>query len=98
MQNWASKCKTLGKLHEFRHGDWENIQEFMTRICDVYSEIEDLEITINKVIMIQLLNTFDTFFVQFPGILSHKAGKKEKLSILESLAQSLEDEKHQMKN
>ena len=48
LQNWASKWNTLGKLHEIRHGDCKNIQEFMTKIRDVKSEIEDLEITMDE--------------------------------------------------
>ncbi len=35
LQNWASKWKSLGKLHKVQDGDWKNIQEFMTKIRDV---------------------------------------------------------------
>ena len=98
LQNWASKWNTLGKLHEIRHGDCKNIQEFMTKIRDVKSEIEDLEITIDEAITIQVLNSLDSSFAQFLGILSHEAREKEKLPTLESLAKSLEDEELRMKN
>ena len=98
LQNWASKWNTLGKLHEIRHSDCKNIQEFMTKIRDVKSEIEDLEITIDEAITIQVLNSLDSSFAQFLGILSHEAREKEKLPTLESLAKSLEDEELRMKN
>ena len=62
LQNWASKWNTLGKLHEIRHGDCKNIQEFMTKIRDVKSEIEDLEITIDEAITIQVFNSLNSSF------------------------------------
>lgn len=70
----------------------------MTIIRDVKSEIEDLEITIDEAIIIQILNFLDSSFVQFLGILSHEAREKEKLPILKSLAKSLEDKELRMKN
>ena len=70
----------------------------MTKIQDVKSEIEDLEITIDEAITIQVLNSLDSSFAQFLGILGHKAREKEKLPILESLAKSLEDKELWMKN
>ena len=69
----------------------------MTKIRDVRSEIEDLEITMDEAITIQVLNSLDSSFAQFLGILSHEARKKEELPILESLAKSLEDEELRMK-
>ena len=44
-QNWASKWNTIEKLHKIRHCDCKNIQEFMMKIQDVKSEIDELEIT-----------------------------------------------------
>ena len=70
----------------------------MTKIWDVKSEIEDLEITINKTITIQVMNSLDSSFTQFSGILSHDAREKDKLSTLKNLARSLEDEELRMKN
>lgn len=49
----------------------------MTKICDVKSKIEHLEITINKAITISILNSLDSFFAWFLCILSHKARKKK---------------------
>ena len=69
----------------------------MTKICDMKYEIEDLGITMDEAITIQVLNSFDSFFAQFFGILSHKARQKQKLPTLESLAKSLEDEELRMK-
>lgn len=97
LQNWASKWNTLGKLHEIQHVDCKNIQEFMTKIRDVKSEIEDLEITMDEAITIQVLNSLDSSFAQFLGILSHEAREKDKLPTLENLVKSLEDEELQMK-
>lgn len=37
----------------------------MTKIRDVKSEIEDLDITMDEAITIQVLNSFDSFFAQF---------------------------------
>ncbi len=76
LQNQASKWNTLGKLNEIRHGDCKNIQEFMSKICDVKSEIEDLEITIDEAIKIQVLNSLDSSFAKFFSILSHEAREK----------------------
>ena len=70
----------------------------MTKIRHVTSEIEDLEITMDEAITIQVLNSVNSFLAQFYGILSHEAREKEKLSTLESLAKSLEDEELWMKN
>ncbi len=61
----------------------------MTQICDVRSEIENLEITMNEAVTIQVLNSFNSSFAQFLGILSHEAGETEQLPTLESLAKSL---------
>ncbi len=70
----------------------------MTKIRDVRSEIEDLEITMDEAVTIQVLNSLDFFFAKFLGILSNEAREKEKLPTLESLAKSLEDEELRMKN
>ena len=98
LPNWVSKWNTLEKLHEIRHGDCKNIQEFITKIQDVKSEIKDLEITMDEAITIQVLNSLDSSFAQFLGILSHEAREKDKLPTFENLAKSLEDKELRMKN
>ena len=98
LKNWASIWNTLGKLHEIWHGDCKNIHEFMTKIRDVKSEIEDLEITMDEAITIQVLNSLDSSFARFLDILSHKAREKKKLPTLKSFAKSLKDEELQIKN
>ena len=70
----------------------------MTRIRDVKSEIENLEITMNEAITIQVLNSLDSSFAKFLGILSHETREKNKLSTLENLVKSLEDKELRMKN
>ena len=70
----------------------------MTEIRNVKSEIEDLEITMDEAITIQVLNCLDSSFAQFFGILSHEAREKEQLPKLENLAKSLEDEELRMRN
>ncbi len=70
----------------------------MNKICEVKSEIEDLKITMDEIITIQVPNSFDSFFAQFLDILSHEAREKKKLPKLETLAKSLEDDKLQIKN
>ena len=54
-------------------------------IRDVKSKIEDLEIIIDEAITIQVLNSLDSAFAQFFGILSYEARDKEKLSTLKNL-------------
>lgn len=46
----------LDKLHKIWHEDCKMIQEFITKIRDVKSEIKNFDITINKAIIIQILN------------------------------------------
>lgn len=70
----------------------------MTKIRDIKSKIEDRGITIDEVIIIQVLNLRDSSFPQFLDILSYKAKKKAKLHILKSLTKFLKDEEPQMKN
>ena len=70
----------------------------MTKIRNVKSEIEDLGITIDEVITIQILNSLGSSFTRFLGLLSHKARETEKFLLLESLAKSLEDKELWMKN
>lgn len=82
---------TLGKLYEIWHNDSKNIQEFITKIRDVKSAIKNLEITIDKAIKIQVLNSIDFLFAQFFEILNHNAREKEKLFLVENLAKSLKD-------
>lgn len=94
----ATKLNTLGKLHEIWHDDCKNIQGFITKIRDVKLEIEDLKITIDKAITIQVLNSLDSSFTQYLGILNHEAREIERLPTLKNLAKSLKDEKLQMKN
>lgn len=60
----------------------------MIKICDIKFEIKDLEITIDKTIIIQVI----TFFIQFLGILSHKV-KQKKLFVPKNFAKSLKNEK-----
>ncbi len=49
-------------------------------------------------ITIQVLNSLDSSFTLFLGILSHEDREKAKLSTLGSLAKSLEDKELRMKN
>lgn len=70
----------------------------MTKIWDVKSEIENLEITMDETIMIQVLNSLNFSFAQFLGILSHEAREKDKLLTFESPAKSFKDEELWMKN
>lgn len=70
----------------------------MTKICNIKSEIKDLGITIDKAIIIQVLNFFDTSFMLFFGILSHKIREKEKLLLVESHTKFLENQKLEIKN
>lgn len=62
------------------------------------SEIEDLGITIDEEITIQVFNSLDLTFTQFFGISSREARHKTKPPTLESLAKSLEDKELQMRN
>lgn len=98
LQNWAFKWNTLGKLYKIHHEDCKNIPEFMTKTCNIKSAIKDLQITIDEAITIQVLNSLNSFFTQFLGILCYKAKKKAVLLILENLAKCLEDKKLQMRN
>lgn len=70
----------------------------MTKIRDIKFKIEDLGITINETITIQVLNSLDSSFRQFLGILSYKTREKEIFLTLESQAKSLKDKKLWMKN
>ena len=70
----------------------------MTKIRDVKSEIEDLEITMDEVITIKVLNCLDPSFPQFLGIFSHEAREKKQLHKLKNSAKSLEDKELQMRN
>ncbi len=70
----------------------------MTKIRDVKSEIEHLEITMDEAIMIQVLKCLECSFAQFPCIPSHKAREEEKLPKLENLAQSLKDKELRRRN
>lgn len=80
------------------HNDCKNIYEFITKIWDFKSEIDDLKITIDEAIKIQVLNFFDPSFSQFFAILSHEGRKIDKLLTLENLAKFLEDKELRMKN
>lgn len=55
------------------------------------SKIKDLKISINKATTIHILNLFHLYFAKYLDTLSYKARKKEKFSILESLAKLLEN-------
>lgn len=85
-------------MHKIQHGDCKNIQVFITKIRDIRSEIEDLEITIDEAITVQILNSLDLFFIQFFAILSHKAREKAKLFTFENLVKSLDNKEFWMKN
>lgn len=50
----------------------------MTKIRDVKLKIEDLKITMDKAIIIQVLNFDNFFFTQFLDILSHEARERNK--------------------
>ena len=64
----------------------------MTKIRNVKSEIEDLQITMDEAIIIQVLNSLNSSFTPFLDILSHETREKAVLLTLENLAKSLEDE------
>lgn len=63
----------------------------MTKIRNIKSKIEVLDITMDKAITIQVFNYLDLFFAQFFSILSYEAREKEKPPTFESLAKLLKD-------
>lgn len=70
----------------------------MTIIYNIKSEIEQLDIIIDKTITIQVFNFLDLSFALFLSILSHEARKKKKLSIFKSLNKLLGKQKFKIKN
>lgn len=70
----------------------------MTKIRDIKSEIENLNITIDKAITIWDLNSLNLFFVQFVCILSYKTKEKEKLFTLKSITKLLKNKELKIKN
>lgn len=70
----------------------------MTKMQDIKLKIQDLKITMDEAITIQVLNFLAFFFIQFLDTLSYKARKKDKLLILENLAKFLKVKKLQIKN
>lgn len=69
----------------------------MTKIRNVKCEIEDLGITIDVTITIQVFNSFDFLFAQFLSIFNHK-DRKKMFFILKSPTKFLENAKLQIKN
>lgn len=57
----------------------------MTKIRDVNSEIKALDIAIDKAIIIQVLNSVNSYFAQFVGILSHEVREKKSFILLKVL-------------
>ena len=99
LQNFASKLNTLGKLHVIQHSKCRNITDYMSQIKDVQSEIDNLKISMDDVIVIYaLLNSLDFQFCAYFIILNYKARQKEKLHTLPKLTKSLEDEELRLKN
>lgn len=70
----------------------------MSQIKDAQSEIEDLKISMNNLILIYALNNFDFQFRPYLTILNHKARQKARLPTLSKLTMNLEDEKLGLKN
>ncbi len=62
------------------------------------SKIKHLKISIDEAIKFQVLNSLNSSFAQFLGILSHKAREKAKLPIFESLTKLFQKEELWMKN
>ncbi len=92
LQNFASKWNALDKLHAIQHKECKNVAEYMSRIKDASTEIEDLKISISEAVVIHALNNFDSHFRPYLAILSHNAWEKEKLPTLSELTKTLEDE------
>lgn len=91
-QSWASKWNTLVKLHSIHQRDCANVAEFISKIRDVTSEINDLNITIDEAIILHTLTSLDTQFNPCLAILSLDAREKEQLPTLGILSRTLEDE------
>ena len=70
----------------------------MTKICVIKFEIEDLHITMDEAITIQVFNFLDSFFTQFLDILCYKTREKTVLPTFENLAKSWKDKELQIKN
>ena len=70
----------------------------MTKIYNIKSKIEDLKTIIDKSITIWVFNSFDSSFIHFLGIVSHKTREKNKLSILEKLTKFLKNKELWIKN
>ena len=69
----------------------------MSRIKDASAEIDDLKISISKLVVIHPLNNLDLYFWLYLAMLSHYVQKKEKLLTLGELTKTLEDEEIRVK-
>ena len=98
LQNFASKWSALGKLHAIRHSEYKNVAKYMSRIKDVSTEIEDLQISISEAVVIHALNNLDSHFWPYLAILSHDAREKEKLLTLSELTKALEEVQMRLSN
>lgn len=98
LQNFASKCNALDKLHAIRHSECKNVTEYMNRIKDASTEIEDLKISISEAVVIHALNNLDSHFRPYLAILSHDVREKEKLPTLSELTKALENMQMRLSN
>ena len=70
----------------------------MSRIKDISTKIDNLNISISEAVVIHALNNFDSHFQTYLAILSHNAREKEKFLTLSKLTKALKDEQQRFSN
>ena len=95
---FALKWTAFGKLHGIQYSKCKNITNYMSQIKDAWSEIEDLKILLDDVIVIHALNNLNSWFCPYLTILNYEVRQKAKLFTLSELIKSLENKEFWFKN
>ncbi len=91
------KWDVLNRLEKTNYSSSKDINNLGVKIIKIVEEINELDISIEKIVTIKLMNRLGGSFETYLTMLSQKARDDNKLPDSQALISNLEDEERQMK-
>ena len=97
LKHWSAKWATFNRLEEIEYEKCKSIEEYGSLVRDIKSEIMDISLSVEQIIVLKLLNGLGTSFSTYLTILNEQARREEKFPALDELLKNLEDEESRVR-
>ena len=97
LRNWSAKWATFNRLEEINYEKCKSVEEYGSLVRDIKTEITDISITVDQIIVLKLLNGMGASFSTYLTILNEQARREDKFPGLDNLLKNLKDEEFRMR-